>query len=90
MLRRVEDQRRVKNGEAQRREDLNEEQRSRSLRSRREPAFEKLHPAAIWTATLNNVKTSDGTCRLVSSLDPQSRRGRGSNGALRSQLSTAS
>jgi hypothetical protein len=36
MLRRVEDQRRVENGEAERREDLNEEQRGRSLRSRGE------------------------------------------------------
>ena len=34
MLRRVEDQGRVEDGEAERREDLNEEQRSRSLRSR--------------------------------------------------------
>src|SRR5205814_9439917 len=32
MLRRVEDQGRVEDGEAERREDLNEEQRSRSLR----------------------------------------------------------
>ena len=40
MLRRVEDQRRVKDGEAERREDLNEEQRGRSLRSRGETAFE--------------------------------------------------
>ncbi len=43
MLRRVEDQRRVKNGEAERREDLNEEQRGRSLRSRRETLFEEFH-----------------------------------------------
>src|SRR5205814_7849100 len=38
MLRRVEDQGRVEDGEAERREDLNEEQRSRSLRSRGEKA----------------------------------------------------
>ena len=43
MLRRVEDQRRVKDGEAERREDLNEEQHGRSLRSRGETAFERLH-----------------------------------------------
>ena len=36
MLRRVEDQRRVEDGEAERREDLNEEQHGRSLRSRGE------------------------------------------------------
>ncbi len=36
MLRRVEDQRRVEDGEAERRKDLNEEQRGRSLRSRGE------------------------------------------------------
>src|SRR5439155_15332717 len=41
MLRRVEDQCRVKNGEAERREDLNEEQRGRSLRSRGEKAFQR-------------------------------------------------
>src|SRR6266581_4433227 len=45
MLRRVEDQRRVEDGEAERREDLNEEQRSRSLRSRGEKALESFHPA---------------------------------------------
>ncbi len=39
MLRRVEDQRRVEDGEAERREDLNEEQRGRSLRSFREETF---------------------------------------------------
>src|SRR5207249_7205160 len=38
MLRRVEDQGRVEDGEAERREDLNEEQRGRSLRDRGEKA----------------------------------------------------
>ena len=47
MLRRVKDQRRVKDGEAERREDLNEEQRSRSLRSVGETACEKLHLALL-------------------------------------------
>ena len=47
MLRRVEDQRRVENGEAERREDLNEEQHGRSLRSRCETAFEKFHPVFL-------------------------------------------
>ena len=42
MLRRVEDQRRIKDGEAERREDLNEKQCGRSLRSLGETAFEKL------------------------------------------------
>ena len=46
MLRRVEDQRRVEDGEAERREDLNEEQRGRSLRSRGEKAFEKISSGA--------------------------------------------
>src|SRR6266540_5827847 len=40
MLRRVEYQGRVEDGEAERRENLNEEQRSRSLRSRGEKALE--------------------------------------------------
>ena len=39
MLRRVEDQGRVEDGEAERRKDLNEEQRGRSLRSRGEKAL---------------------------------------------------
>src|SRR5206468_11743878 len=47
MLRRVEDQGRVEDGEAERREDLNEEQRGRSLRSCGEKAFEKLHPTLL-------------------------------------------
>ena len=51
MLRRVEDQRRVENGEAERREDLNEEQRSRSLRSRGEKALERVHPALVCRST---------------------------------------
>ena len=51
MLRRVEDQRRVKNGEAERREDLNEEQRSRSLRSVGETACEKLDQALLCRST---------------------------------------
>src|SRR5205823_9250826 len=45
MLRRVEDQRRVEDGKTERREDLNEEQRSRSLRSLGKAVFEKFHPA---------------------------------------------
>ena len=45
MLRRVQDQRRVEDGKTERREDLNEEQRSRSLRSLGKAAFEKFHPA---------------------------------------------
>src|SRR5947199_10449154 len=56
MLRRVEDQRRVKNGEAERSEDLNEEQRGRSLRSRGEKAFERLHPVGISLADPADVK----------------------------------
>ena len=57
MLRRVEDQRRVENSEAERRKDLNEEQRSRSLRSLGEAAFEKFHPALLCRST----------CRVMSS-----------------------
>ena len=57
MLRRVKDQRRVKNGEAERREDLNEKQRGRPLRSSREPAFKKSHPVApISLASQGDVK----------------------------------
>src|SRR5947199_9997250 len=55
MLRRVEDQRRVKDGEAERREDLNEEQRGRSLRSRGENAFERLHRALLSLAAPGTV-----------------------------------
>jgi len=43
MLRRVKNQRRVKDGEAECREDLNKEQHGRSFRSRGETAFEKFH-----------------------------------------------
>ena len=56
MLRRVEDQRRVEDGEAERREDLNEEQRGRSLRSRGEKAFERVHPALLCRRPPGNVK----------------------------------
>ena len=38
------------------REDLNEEQRGRSLRSRGEKAFERLHRALISAATPGDVK----------------------------------
>jgi hypothetical protein len=51
MLRRVENQRRVENGEAERRKDLNEKQRGRSLRSVGETACEKLHPALLCCST---------------------------------------
>ncbi len=60
MLRRVENQGRVKNGEPKRREDLNKEQHSRS-RNCGEPVFERIHPVAIWTATPNNVKAALGS-----------------------------
>jgi hypothetical protein len=56
MLRRVEDQRRVKDGEAERREDLNEEQRGRSLRSRGEKAFERFHRPLLSLAGPGDVK----------------------------------
>src|SRR6266699_5308873 len=49
MLRRVEDQGRVEDGEAERRENLNEEQRGRSLRSRGEKA--RFHPALLCRST---------------------------------------
>src|SRR6266704_2834564 len=51
MLRRVEDQRRIEDGEAERREDLNEEQRSRSLRSRGEKALERFHLGLLCCST---------------------------------------
>src|SRR5205814_7203557 len=44
VLRRVEDQRRIEDGEAERRENLNEEQRGRSLRSGGEKTLERIHP----------------------------------------------
>ena len=44
MLRRVKHERRVKNSEPERRKDLDEEQDRCSLRSRGEPASDKLHP----------------------------------------------
>ena len=43
MLRRVKDERRVENSEAERREDLNEEQRGRSLWGCGETAGQKFH-----------------------------------------------
>ena len=58
MLRRVEDQRRVEDGEAERREDLNEEQRGRSLRSRGKPPCQKIHPTLISPVTRQNVNSS--------------------------------
>ena len=56
VLRRVEDQRRVEDGEAERREDLNEEQRGRSLRSRGEKAFGRFHRALLSLAAPGDVK----------------------------------
>ena len=47
---------RSKNGEAERREDLNEEQRGRSLRSRGEKAFERFHRALLSLAVPGDVK----------------------------------
>src|ERR1043166_7421408 len=47
MLCRVEDQRRVEHGEAERRKDLNEKERGRPLRSPGKTAFEKFHPASL-------------------------------------------
>ena len=64
MLRRVEDQRRVEDGEAERREDLNEEQRSRSLRSVGETACEKFHPALLCRSTCRVMSSGSQACRL--------------------------
>src|SRR5207253_1930096 len=55
MLRRVEDQGRVEDSEAERREDLNEEQRSRSLRSRGEKALQSFHLLARVSTDQKNV-----------------------------------
>ena len=61
MLRRVEDQRRVEDGEAERREDLNEEQRGRSLRSLEQNGdVRNLHPAFAFSSSL-----TAGACQLV-------------------------
>src|SRR5947208_13273118 len=69
MLRRVENQCRVKDSEAERREDLNEEQHSRSLRSCGETALEEFHPATISPAASDYVKPatvrSTGSPRLI-------------------------
>jgi hypothetical protein len=51
VLGRVEDQGRVEDGEAERREDLNEEQRGRPLRSRGEKALERVSPALLCRST---------------------------------------
>src|SRR5207244_9466742 len=61
MLRRVEDQCRVKDSEAERREDLNEEQRSRSLRSRGEKALKRFNPGLLCSSTRGLV-SSDVIC----------------------------
>src|SRR5438094_4182919 len=64
MLRRVEDQGRIENSEAERREDLNEEQRGRSLRSRGEKAFERFDEAD--THHLRSLpRELDRLCRLI-------------------------
>ncbi len=62
----------------ERREDLNEEQRGRPLRSRGEKAFERLHP--------NRFRPLRRAMSSLRQLPPVSRRhdGRGSDGALRS------
>src|SRR5437899_9974961 len=51
VLRRVEDQGRIEDGEAERRENLNEKQRSRSLRDLGEKALERFHPALLCRST---------------------------------------
>src|SRR2546430_5880881 len=51
VLRRVEDQRRIEDGEAERRENLNEKQRSRSLRSLGEAACQKFDQALLCRST---------------------------------------
>ena len=51
VLRRVEDQGRVQDGEAERCEDLNEKQRSRSLRSLGEAACQKIDQALLCRPT---------------------------------------
>ena len=64
MLRRVEDQGRVEDGEAERREDLNEEQRGRSLRSRGEKAFERFDE--VDAHHLRSLpRELDRLCRLI-------------------------
>ena len=68
MLRRVEDQRRVENSEAERREDLNKEQDRRSLRRRGEKRFARLHPALLSLAVPGGVKPPGARNRGVSSL----------------------
>ena len=56
MLRRVENQGRVEDGETERREDLNEEQRGRSLRSVSKTACEKRHPGPLSLDGPSDVK----------------------------------
>src|SRR5205823_11354530 len=64
MLRRVENQGRVENGETKRRENLNEEQRSRSLRSRGEKALESFDE--VDAHHLRSLpRELDRLCRLI-------------------------
>ncbi len=64
VLRRVKDQGRVEDREAERREDLNEEQRSRSLRNPREKALERFDEAdAHHLRSL--PRELDRLCRLI-------------------------
>jgi hypothetical protein len=64
MLRRVEDQRRVEDGEAERREDLYEEQRGCSLRSRGEKTFERFDE--VDAHHLRSLpRELDRLCRLI-------------------------
>ena len=76
MFRRVEDQRRIEDREAERREDLNEEQRSRSLRSLCKTACEKLHPALLCRST-RRVMSSGACCSRRLTTASQSYVGRG-------------
>src|SRR5438874_6943498 len=64
MLRRVEDQGRVEDGETKRRENLNEEQRGRSLRSRGEKALERFDEADVHHLR-SLPRELDRLCRLI-------------------------
>src|SRR5947209_17952053 len=65
MLGRVENQGRVKNSEAERRKNLNEEERGRSLRSRGEERLTRIHRSLV-------VARCVGRCQAVLTAGPAS------------------
>ena len=65
MLRRVEDQRRVKDGEPERRKDLDKKEHRGALRGRGEPVFDRLHRPSFLPAKPAGQCQPAGSARAV-------------------------